>query len=192
VTGLSPGRVTPFGNPRITGCLLLPVAFRSLPRPSSPDSSEASTMNSFSLDHILLLPLMTDCRRPRGVGADHHRYSSQRSLDVSCVVFSDVFAARHSAHSRKRFGPHVTTWSFLSFLPPLGGRCLADRNRTPSLSSPSLFVSKNFSRPSTFNQGHHFRCLYSERRQGTSSFPTTSIGSHQLSVSRRWARLDSN
>jgi hypothetical protein len=56
MTGLSPGRVTPFGNPRIAGCLLLPVAFRSLPRPSSPDSSEASTMNSFSLDHILSLP----------------------------------------------------------------------------------------------------------------------------------------
>ena len=29
-------RVAPFGNQRINGCLLLPVAFRSLPRPSSP------------------------------------------------------------------------------------------------------------------------------------------------------------
>lgn len=57
MTGLSSSRVTPFGNPRIKGCLLLPVAFRSLPRPSSPDSSEASSMNSFSLDHILSLPL---------------------------------------------------------------------------------------------------------------------------------------
>ncbi len=28
--------VTPFGHQRINGCLLLPVAFRSLPRPSSP------------------------------------------------------------------------------------------------------------------------------------------------------------
>ena len=57
VTGLSPSRVTPFGNLRITGCLLLPAAFRSLPRPSSPDSSEASSMDSYSLDHILSLPL---------------------------------------------------------------------------------------------------------------------------------------
>ena len=32
-------RVTPFGYLRITGCLLLPAAFRSLPRPSSPTSS---------------------------------------------------------------------------------------------------------------------------------------------------------
>ena len=28
-------RVAPFGNPRITGCLRLPGAYRSLPRPSS-------------------------------------------------------------------------------------------------------------------------------------------------------------
>ncbi len=28
-------RVAPFGNPRINACLRLPVAFRSLPRPSS-------------------------------------------------------------------------------------------------------------------------------------------------------------
>jgi hypothetical protein len=32
-------RVTPFGNPRISGCVLLPTAFRSLPRPSSYGSS---------------------------------------------------------------------------------------------------------------------------------------------------------
>ena len=47
-----PNRVTPFGYRRITGCVPLPVAFRSLPRPSSPDSPKASTMNSYSLDHI--------------------------------------------------------------------------------------------------------------------------------------------
>jgi hypothetical protein len=59
VTGLSPSRVTPFGNSRIAGCLLLPVTFRSLPRPSSPDSSEASSMDPSSLDHILSLPLIS-------------------------------------------------------------------------------------------------------------------------------------
>jgi hypothetical protein len=45
-------RVTPFGNLRICGCVPLPVAFRSLPRPSSSDSSKASTMDPYSLDHI--------------------------------------------------------------------------------------------------------------------------------------------
>ena len=46
-------RVSPFGYLRINGYLLLPAAFRSLPRPSSPDSSQASAANLFLLDHIL-------------------------------------------------------------------------------------------------------------------------------------------
>ena len=49
-------RVTPFGHPGINGCLLLPQAYRSLPRPSSPDGSQASTMDPFSLDHISSFP----------------------------------------------------------------------------------------------------------------------------------------
>ena len=40
-------RVTPFGNPGINGYVLLPPAFRSLSRPSSPRSSQASTINLF-------------------------------------------------------------------------------------------------------------------------------------------------
>ena len=39
------GWVTPFGNRRISGCVLLPVAFRSLPRPSSPRYAKASAVN---------------------------------------------------------------------------------------------------------------------------------------------------
>ena len=38
-------QVTPFGYQRIIGCLLLPVASRSLPRPSSPQYAKASTVN---------------------------------------------------------------------------------------------------------------------------------------------------
>ena len=37
-------RVAPFGNPRIKGYLLLPVAYRSLSRPSSPPRAKASFM----------------------------------------------------------------------------------------------------------------------------------------------------
>ena len=43
-------RVPPFGYPRIYACLRLPVAFRSLPRPSSAISALASTLRSYSLD----------------------------------------------------------------------------------------------------------------------------------------------
>ena len=43
-------RVTPFGNPRITVCLPLPEAYRSLPRPSSPTDAKASIVCSYTLD----------------------------------------------------------------------------------------------------------------------------------------------
>ena len=43
MTGHHPGRVPPFGYPRINARLQLPVAFRSLPRPSSPSCAQAST-----------------------------------------------------------------------------------------------------------------------------------------------------
>jgi hypothetical protein len=46
-------RVTPFGNLRVAGYVLLTAAFRSLSRPSSPYSSKASTINPYSLDHIM-------------------------------------------------------------------------------------------------------------------------------------------
>ena len=45
VTGHDSRRVSPFGNPRITACLRLPEAYRSLPRPSSPSRAKASTMH---------------------------------------------------------------------------------------------------------------------------------------------------
>ena len=37
------GWVSPFGNPRIKACSQLPVAYRSVSRPSSPLSAKAST-----------------------------------------------------------------------------------------------------------------------------------------------------
>ena len=39
-------RVTPFGNPRINGYLLLPVAYRSLSRPSSAPDAKAFPLRS--------------------------------------------------------------------------------------------------------------------------------------------------
>ena len=43
IPGHDPGRVAPFGNPRISACLRLPEAYRSLPRPSSPPRAKSST-----------------------------------------------------------------------------------------------------------------------------------------------------
>ena len=42
-------RVPPFGNLRVTDCLHLSVAYRSLPRPSSADIAKASTVRPYYL-----------------------------------------------------------------------------------------------------------------------------------------------
>ena len=44
-----PNRVSPFGYPRVDGCLRLTAAFRSLPRPSSAPGAEAFSLCSSSL-----------------------------------------------------------------------------------------------------------------------------------------------
>ena len=44
MTGHDPCRVFPFGDPRFKACLRLPEAYRSLPRPSSPLCTKASTV----------------------------------------------------------------------------------------------------------------------------------------------------
>ena len=49
-------RVSPFGNPRIKKCLLLPEAYRSLPRPSSLPGAKASALCPFHLTSSLSSP----------------------------------------------------------------------------------------------------------------------------------------
>ena len=49
--GLASNRVSPFGNPGINACVPLPLAFRSLPRPSSPPCAQASPTCLHSLDY---------------------------------------------------------------------------------------------------------------------------------------------
>lgn len=49
VMGGKPHRIAPFGNPRIKVCLPLPGAYRSLPRPSSPDGAKASVVRPYTL-----------------------------------------------------------------------------------------------------------------------------------------------
>ena len=44
--------VSPFGHRRVKGCSHLTVAFRSVPRPSSPLSAKASTKCSYSLERF--------------------------------------------------------------------------------------------------------------------------------------------
>ena len=46
ITSNNAGWVVPFGDPRITACLRLPVAYRNLLRPSSPLGTKAFTISS--------------------------------------------------------------------------------------------------------------------------------------------------
>ena len=59
--GSSPCRVSPFGYPRIVARLPLPVAFRRMPRPSSPPHAKTSAMrpSSFDLCFFLARELLT-------------------------------------------------------------------------------------------------------------------------------------
>ena len=85
-------RVTPFGHPRIQGCLLLPVAFRSLPRPSSPDSSKASPANSSSLDHITPTSSVRRSIKQLGISTSRNARSArpERTSSTFSVPFSVV------------------------------------------------------------------------------------------------------
>jgi len=49
----SNGQVSPFGNPRIKSYLLIPVAYRSLSRPSSPLRAKASPVYPFLLSSTM-------------------------------------------------------------------------------------------------------------------------------------------
>ena len=55
VTRIPPGRVSPFGHRGINACVPLPRAYRSLPRPSSPLSAQASSTYVRSLDSSQLI-----------------------------------------------------------------------------------------------------------------------------------------
>src|SRR5687767_12797841 len=50
---MTPRRVSPFGHPGLTGRVLLPPAYRSLPRPSSPPCAQASPARLRSLDYMI-------------------------------------------------------------------------------------------------------------------------------------------
>ena len=56
VTRLAPRRVSPFGHPGINACVPLPLAYRSLPRPSSPPCAQASPTCLRSLDYNMRSP----------------------------------------------------------------------------------------------------------------------------------------
>ena len=51
MTAIADCRVSPFGHPGLNACVPLPLAYRSLPRPSSPLCAQASSTCYRSLDY---------------------------------------------------------------------------------------------------------------------------------------------
>ncbi len=77
MTGLAPRRVSPFGHPGINACVPLPLAYRSLPRPSSPPCAQASPTCLRSLDRNSLC-----YRQPSQARANYF-------VSVTCLHASD-------------------------------------------------------------------------------------------------------
>src|SRR3954466_2394549 len=80
------GWVAPFGYPRINACSRLPVAFRSVPRPSSPPGAKAST----ECPSYTRYPGHT----PEGGCLTMHRNHPQRTLRTLLEIF--VFSAHNT------------------------------------------------------------------------------------------------
>ena len=96
------GWVAPFGYPRIKACSRLPMAFRSVPRPSSPPGAKASTECPSHTQSSARHPLGTD-------NAHHHaqeplpvRHQTQatkpqmKSDDQRCRRSTITVCARHT------------------------------------------------------------------------------------------------
>src|SRR5476651_1842685 len=99
----SNGQVSPFGNPRINSYLLIPAAYRSLSRPSSPLRAKASPVYPFLLSStippfaryvcFLILAASSDSRaksqesRPKSLSFSFF-LSSSEPQQSSTVVFS--------------------------------------------------------------------------------------------------------
>ena len=126
-------RVTPFGHPRISGCLLLLVAYRSLPRPSSPSSSKASAVDPCPLaispisPSLCPMPLEKDPVRSTAAPEVRGRKPAHR-FQRPVVTRRQRIAARRRHHH-------------LSFNSRPSSRLGRKRRRSnPNLSNPHLEV----------------------------------------------------
>ena len=149
-------RVTPFGSPGIVGCLLLPPAFRSLPRPSSPSGSQASTINLYSLDHIIFsscagfLPLLQarparygTPRSPRRIfqpSSGYLRSSSQDSLHILPFLPSLITFKELRTNPLLSFLVHLEIRGFEPLTLGLQSRCSSQLSYIPGFyrQTPSL------------------------------------------------------
>ena len=98
------GWVAPFGHPRINACSRLPVAFRSVPRPSSPLSAKASTRCP-SLRLITGIPTRGGTFVPPRNAAQNRRAQGQNPMPHSrrnCVAPDTATSHEDTSPDRHR------------------------------------------------------------------------------------------
>ena len=120
--GPSARRVVPFGNPRITGHLRLPAAYRSLSRPSSPARAKASPVRPFSLPRVHLMEahgsavVLLD-----GTPPPTHKEGGRADVSSSCVFY--LLSADAAPKKGETPALPVSTCQWTSpERPPAGGR----------------------------------------------------------------------
>ena len=85
------GWVAPFGYPRINACSRLPVAFRSVPRPSSPPGAKASTECPYrARDQVCLAAN----HNPPCTGAIHTKTGRRRSPRITAGLLLSTHIPR--------------------------------------------------------------------------------------------------
>ena len=100
------GRVSPFGHLGLAGCVRLPRAFRSLPRPSSPPCAQASPTCLRSLDYNIRQAEHALSRIGR----------KNRFAECSCAVPHSPNARRPKPPNTRRVRIHIPrSTSFLRF-----------------------------------------------------------------------------
>ena len=85
------GRVSPFGHPRIKACSQLPVAYRSVPRPSSPLDAKAFTKRPSLLEiRTPKQPAGRTVGPPSGLGCASAKTAMQPAplAREACIAFA--------------------------------------------------------------------------------------------------------
>src|SRR5688572_1581805 len=95
--------VSPFGHPGITGRVLLPPAYRSLPRPSSPPCAQASPARLRSLDYVTL----RQAEHAHELQSYFHRTRLMQSIAPSAsmrIQHPTIYLIRHFSNSARGVG----------------------------------------------------------------------------------------
>ena len=102
------GWVAPFGYPRIKACSRLPMAFRSVPRPSSPPGAKASTeCPSHTPSQTSVIDRQTPTPTHGHYTKDHHQVSAHPRRTLSHVFTQHFTNAPEHCHRNRLDDPSM-------------------------------------------------------------------------------------